>query len=59
MELLKRLVMEEEGATMAEYGLIVALIAVVAAGGATILGGQIEKLFTEIAGKLGYKAPTT
>ena len=32
----------EEGQTMAEYGIILALIAVVAAAGALILGGKIN-----------------
>lgn len=43
----------EEGAAMVEYGLLVALIAVVVAAGATVLGGKINSLFgTTISGKL-------
>lgn len=36
---------EEDGATMVEYGLMVALIAVVVAGGAAILGTNVDTLF--------------
>ncbi len=49
METLKRLVIEEEGATMVEYGLIVALIAVVAMVGAKTLGTAVHTLFDGLA----------
>lgn len=39
---------DEEGAAMVEYGLLVALIAVVVAVGAGILGGKIDDLFQGI-----------
>ncbi|RUL49576.1 Flp family type IVb pilin [Lysinibacillus antri] len=52
MEQLKRLVMEEEGATMVEYGLIVALIAVVAMVGAKTLGTAVHTLFNGLAGDI-------
>lgn len=39
---------EEEGAAMVEYGLLVALIAVVVAVGAATLGGNINDLFENI-----------
>lgn len=42
----------EEGATMVEYGLMVALIAVVVAIAAALLGTNIAALFTSIAGSL-------
>ena len=38
MERLKRFLKDEEGASMAEYALLVALIALVVIAGATILG---------------------
>lgn len=38
----------DEGATMVEYGLIVALIAVVVAVAATLLGQQISTLFVNV-----------
>ncbi|MBM7661639.1 pilus assembly protein Flp/PilA [Bacillus mesophilus] len=51
-EMLKRLVVEEEGATMVEYGLIVALIAVVAAVGAGFLGEKVNGLFNKVGTQL-------
>ncbi|MFC7063861.1 Flp family type IVb pilin [Halobacillus seohaensis] len=48
MEMLKRFIQEEEGQAMAEYGLILALIAVVVAGVAVTLGEQIKDAFNVI-----------
>ena len=42
----------EEGASMVEYGLLVALIAVVVAVGAATLGNGINSLFGTTAGEL-------
>jgi pilus assembly protein Flp/PilA len=42
----------EEGATMVEYGLLVALIAVVVAVAATVLGNGISGLFTNVNSSL-------
>jgi pilus assembly protein Flp/PilA len=42
MEKIKRFFKDEEGATAAEYALLVALIAVVLIGGATFLGDEIN-----------------
>jgi pilus assembly protein Flp/PilA len=39
---------EEDGATMVEYGLMVALIAVVVAVGAAALGVRVDTLFDGI-----------
>jgi pilus assembly protein Flp/PilA len=39
---------EDRGATMVEYGLMVALIAVVVAVGAGVLGGNINDLFEDL-----------
>ena len=39
----------EEGATMVEYGLMVALIAVVCIVAVTLLGTNLAALFTQIA----------
>ncbi len=36
---------DEEGATMVEYGLMVALIAVVCIGAVTLLGGSLSDVF--------------
>lgn len=43
---------DQKGATMVEYGLMVALIAVVAAVGAKTLGDNVNTLFGTIAGKI-------
>jgi pilus assembly protein Flp/PilA len=43
---------DERGASMVEYGLLVALIAVVVAVGAGILGTAIDALFQGVAGQL-------
>ena len=40
----------EEGQGLAEYGMILALIAVVAIGAVTILGGNITSTFTSMSG---------
>ena len=47
--LLKR---DEEGATMVEYGLMVALIAVVALVAVTALGGSVRDIFQSVANTL-------
>ncbi len=49
---IKQFARDEEGVTAIEYGLLAALIAVVLIAGATLVGGNLNKLFTEIAGKL-------
>jgi pilus assembly protein Flp/PilA len=47
-----RLTGEEKGATMVEYGLMVALIAVVVAVAAGVLGTGIAQLFTDVDASL-------
>ncbi len=47
-----RLVREEKGATMVEYGLMVALIAIIAIGGVALIGPKLLAMFTSIAGQL-------
>lgn len=47
-----RFVKSEEGVTAIEYALIAALVAVVIIGGATLLGTNLNTLFTNIAGKI-------
>ena len=46
--LLKRFVKEEEGATMVEYGLMVALIAVVCIVAVTAIGTKLAAKFTTV-----------
>ncbi|MGA2760037.1 MAG: Flp family type IVb pilin [Candidatus Cybelea sp.] len=43
---------DEEGATMVEYGLLVALIAMVALAGISILGVNLQTLYTAVAGSV-------
>ena len=43
---------DEEGATMVEYGLLVALIALVAIVGVTLLGTNLNTLFNTVAGSV-------
>jgi len=43
---------DEEGATMVEYGLLIALIAMVALAGITLLGGNLQTLYTTVAGSV-------
>jgi pilus assembly protein Flp/PilA len=47
-----RLKGEEKGATAVEYGLMVGLIAVVIIAAVTLLGTQLQGLFTTIANAL-------
>jgi pilus assembly protein Flp/PilA len=44
-----RFIKEEEGASMVEYGLLVALIAVVAIAAVTLVGGAVRDNFNEVA----------
>jgi pilus assembly protein Flp/PilA len=43
---------DERGATAVEYGLMVALIAIVIIGAVTILGTKISALFTDAGNKI-------
>jgi pilus assembly protein Flp/PilA len=43
---------DEEGQTMVEYGLIIALVSIVAIATLALVGGNIKAVFTSIAGKL-------
>jgi pilus assembly protein Flp/PilA len=51
-ELVRFQLAREEGQTMAEYGLLIALIAIVVIGAVTLLGGKISTAFTDIAGQI-------
>ena len=50
--MIDRLRQDERGASMVEYGLLVALIALVAIAGVTALGTKLSKLFSDIASLL-------
>jgi pilus assembly protein Flp/PilA len=43
---------DERGATMVEYGLLVAFIAIVVLAGATLLGTNLNTLFSSVASKV-------
>jgi len=45
----QKFVKAEEGATLAEYGLLLALIAVVCIGAITALGTQISTMFSTLS----------
>lgn len=45
----KRMIRDDEGATMVEYGLLVALIAMVALIAITTLGQNLSSLFSTVA----------
>lgn len=56
--LLKAFAQDESGATAIEYGLIVALIAVVIAGVVTTLGTDLNTAFTKAGDKVAAAAGT-
>jgi pilus assembly protein Flp/PilA len=49
---LKSMIRDDAGATMVEYGLLVALIALVALGAVTTLGKNLSSLFNNVATSL-------
>lgn len=49
---MKKFLMNEEGQGMVEYGLIIALVAVVVIGAITALGGGVGNTFNKITGNL-------
>jgi pilus assembly protein Flp/PilA len=48
----KNFVKGEEGATMVEYGLMLALVAIVVIAGATLVGSSTNALFGRVAATL-------
>ena len=48
----KKFVTEEDAPTMVEYGLLVALIAIIVAVAAAVLGTGISTLFSNVNGSL-------
>ena len=47
-----RMIKDDEGATLVEYGLVVSLIAVAAIGAMTALGTSVSTMFNNIAGQI-------
>lgn len=58
LEKMKNLVLEEEGQALTEYGLIIALIAVVCIGLLVTLGEDLNSKFQDIINGLAGTAPT-
>jgi pilus assembly protein Flp/PilA len=50
--MLKNLIQDESGAVILEYGLLVALIALVCIAGVSVLGSNLSALFSAIAGSV-------
>jgi pilus assembly protein Flp/PilA len=43
---------KDEGASLAEYGLLLALIAVVCIAAITLLGGRVSTMFSTLSGSI-------
>lgn len=54
---IKNLIMNEDGATALEYGLLAALIAAVIVGAVTALGTTVSSTFSTIKTKMQAAAP--
>lgn len=54
----KNFLQDENGQGMVEYGLIIALVAIVIIAALTAMGGGIKAKFEEITTKLGGTTPT-
>lgn len=52
LNLINSLIRDEEGATMVEYGLLVALIAMVALAAVSTLGINLSTLYNTVAGSI-------
>lgn len=48
----KYITRKEEGATLAEYGLLLALIAVICIAAIALLGNKISTMFSTLAGSI-------
>ena len=56
IEISRHLQSNEEGAAMVEYGLLVALIALVCIGAVTLVGTDLNTIFGKVAAKLAIAA---
>jgi pilus assembly protein Flp/PilA len=50
--MLVRLVRDDEGQDLVEYGMLVSLIAIICLVGVGIFGGQVNTFFTNLAGRV-------
>ena len=55
--MLKRLIFEEEGQTLVEYGLLISLIALVVVATVGLLGTRLLKYFENADNKLPFNHP--
>ncbi len=55
--LIQKFLKDESGATMVEYGIMIALIAAVAIAAVVILGGYVNDSFTAVNTTLGDNLP--
>lgn len=56
MNVMLRVLKEEEGQALTEYGLILGLIAVVTVGALTMMGTNVNKMLSSIANTLSSSA---
>jgi len=54
---MRRFFSDERGATATEYAMLIIFIALAIAGGATLLGSNINNLFSAIGASLNTLAP--
>jgi pilus assembly protein Flp/PilA len=60
LTLINRFRRDESGASMVEYGLLIALIALVVGAGAQIVGTQLSTMFSNLGSYVGaVVVPTT
>ncbi len=57
MTMIKNFINDEQGASMAEYAMLLALIAVATIGAVTALRTQIQTVFIDSANRLGGETP--
>jgi pilus assembly protein Flp/PilA len=55
--LMRRFFSDESGATATEYAMLIIFIALAIAGGATLLGNNINNLFSSIGASLSGLSP--
>lgn len=53
MNVIKRLVQDESGQGLAEYGLILALVAIVVIGALKLMGQGLDGIFEDVNSELG------
>ena len=53
LEALRRRLTDQDGQTMAEYGVVLAVITIGCVGAMTLLGGNVVNAITRVSGILG------